>query len=145
MWQEISSISGLPFPRSPSLVDNNNDALYTPQSATTLHHLSTDNGNRSSRSVAQLQSDLLRSTNHAIAKELQVGNLKDQISRYEHKVACQQQHSNELSERLQACRDDLANKDETIFSLSRDKDALQNSLEKREKDLSSFSLFSRLF
>jgi len=72
MWQEISSISGLPFPRSPSLVDNNDDDLYIggsrPQSATTLHHLSTDNGSRStSRSVAQLQSDLLRSTNHAIA------------------------------------------------------------------------------
>jgi len=73
MWQEISSISGLPFPRSPSLVDNNNDALYInsvidssrPQSAT-LHHLSTDSRS-TNRSVAQLQSDLLRSTNHAIA------------------------------------------------------------------------------
>ena len=74
MWQEISSISGLPFPRSPSLIDNNNDALYNNsvigssrlQSATT--YLSTDNVSRSTtRSVAQLQSDLLRSTNHAIA------------------------------------------------------------------------------
>ena len=66
MWQEISSISGLPFPRSPSLVDNNNDALTgRPQSAT-LHHLSTDSRS-TTRSVAQLQSDLFGSTNHAIA------------------------------------------------------------------------------
>jgi len=63
--------------------------------------------------------------------------LKDQISRYEHKIACQQQHSNELNDTLQSCRTDLANKDETVFSLSRDKDALQNSLQKTEKDLSS--------
>ena len=145
MWQEISSISGLPFPRSPSLVDNNNDALYNnsvigssrPQSATTLHHLSTGNGSRPTRSVAQLQSDLLRSTNHAISSEIKIGNLKDQITRYEHKIACQQQHSNELNESLQSCRLDLAHKDETMSSLSRDKDVLQNSLEKKEKDLSS--------
>ena len=144
MWQEISSISGLPFPRSPSLVDNNNGALYTnsrgsrPQSATTLHHLSTDNGTRSTtRSVAQLQSDLLRSTNHAISSEIKIGNLKDQIARYEHKIACQQQQSNELSENLQSCRNDLHHKDETISSLSRDNNTLKNSLEKTEKDLSS--------
>jgi len=69
--------------------------------------------------------------------ELKVGNLKDQIARYEHKIACQQQHSNELSETLQSCRNDLLLSADTIASLSRENDVLQNSLQKTEKDLSS--------
>lgn len=69
--------------------------------------------------------------------ELKIGNLNDQITKYDHDMACQQQHVKDLNDTLQSCRNDLSLSADTIASLTRDKNALQNSLEKKEKDLSS--------
>ena len=70
MWQSIERISGLPFPeRSPSGVEAElNGASRTATSLALDFQQAND---------PYLQQDLLRATNHAAAREIEAGNLRE--------------------------------------------------------------------
>ena len=81
MWQDISRSSGLPFSRSTSASlqtsDNARSSLVVDRQSSGFDYATLGDGNDECVNVSQLQQDLLRSTNHAIASELEVGNLRD--------------------------------------------------------------------
>lgn len=75
MWREISDISGLPFPeRSPAGVDA--DLYERTRAVTSLgldFHLASQQADAENHvEIRQLQQNLLQSTNHAAAIEIEV-------------------------------------------------------------------------
>ena len=75
MWQEIERISGLPFPQhSPSGVDSELyvDRARSVTSLITDFHLASEVNNINEAETGQLQQELLRATNHAVAVQIEV-------------------------------------------------------------------------
>ena len=103
-WQEITLISGLPFPSSPT-------ALYNTEADTS-------------------SSTLLRSTHKAIASELKTGTIRE----LQDEVDLLHDHARNLDDDLQARTFALSDRDNKIYSLTEENQTLQIRLKKSEED-----------
>ena len=92
-WQEIASISGLPFPSSP----------------TALYNTAADDSS----------STLLRSTHQAIASELKTGTIRE----LQDEVTLLHNHARNLDDDLQAHKFELSDRDNKIYNQSKEQRA----------------------
>lgn len=131
MWQDISRSSGLPFSRSTSASlqtsDNARSSLVVDRQSSGFDYATLGDGNDECVNVSQLQHDLLRLTNHAIASELEVGNLRDRNRMLEEEIQCLEDRIKSNDEILQARALELSEKEESIQTLTKDKIRLRQT------------------